>query len=173
MARWFAPLNEAWNLHGRNLRDWAVLGSRIAMPGRAPRLNQGSRLGTHTIRAFYHGDQSFFPTVARPVTFQITKAPTQTLLSSSPRTAKGAAVAVFAAINTKSFSNPPSGTVTFFAGNARFGHFASKTGLAIAEASMVTTQLPVGTDTVTAVTAGDQNYQGHRRREFRIVITAH
>jgi len=106
-------------------------------------------IGQHTIRASYGGDASFLPSIARPISFRITKAATQTALSSTPTTApKGTQVTVFAAITTNSFGNPPSGTVTFFAGNkplgppvAVFGHFDSTTGLAIAEANIITTQL--------------------------------
>ena len=137
-------------------------------------------VGSHTIRAFYHGDQSFLPSVAHPVTFHITKAATETALSSSPTTAaKGASVTISAAITTASSGNPPAGTVTFFVGKTPLGAQVSvagsvdpKTGLAMAAASIMTTQLPVGSDTVTAVYSGDHNYHGSTAPGLAITITA-
>src|SRR5262249_34579472 len=107
-------------------------------------------------------------------------AATQTALSSTPTTAPtGTQVTVFAAITTNSFGNPPTGTVTFFGGGkplgppvAVFGHFDSTSGLAIAEANIVTTSLAVGTDVVTAVYSGDGNYDGSAAPGINVIITA-
>jgi subtilase family serine protease len=139
-------------------------------------------VGSHTIRANYLGDPSFFPSTAKPMAFVITMAPTQTVLSASPTTAvKGTPVTVTATINTNSFGNPPTGTVTFFRGSMLLGppvpvtgSINSTTGLASATASITTSQLPVGSDTVTAIYSGDQNYQlSPATAPIIITITAH
>jgi subtilase family serine protease len=125
-------------------------------------------VGRHTIGAFYSGDLSFLPSVAEPMSFTITKGPTQTTLAaSSPTAVLGASVSLTATINTASFGNPPTGFVWFTFGGRHLGPPVPvtgsndpTTGLALATASISTTNLPVGADTVTATYSGDQNYTG-------------
>jgi len=150
-----------------------------AVPGNLFALNsQGNTLtpnsidtfpvGPHTIRANYLGDPSFFPSTARPMTFLITEAPTHTTLSAKPvTTVKNALVTITASIATLSFGNQPTGAVTFFAGKTPLGPPVPiagatnpSTGEVSATASISTTNLPVGTDSLTAVYTGDTNYKG-------------
>jgi subtilase family serine protease len=137
-------------------------------------------VGSHAIRASYVGDASFLPSTATPMTFVITKAPTQTVLSASPASApQGTAVTVTATVNTNSFGNPPTGTMAFFAGSIPLGPPVPvsgtnnpSTGQASAMASIATSQLPVGMDNVTAIYSGDPNYQLSMATAITIAITA-
>jgi hypothetical protein len=124
-------------------------------------------VGTHTIRATYTGDLSFLPDEAKPASFVITKGVTAVTVTASPATAAvGASVALTATVGTSSFGNPPTGKVTFTAGGKKLGTVTvtgssdPNTGLASATATVSTTSLPTGTDTITATYSGDQNYSG-------------
>jgi Pro-kumamolisin, activation domain/Bacterial Ig-like domain (group 3) len=124
-------------------------------------------VGTHTIRAFYEGDLSFLPSAAPPTSFVISKGVTSvTLTASSASAAAGASIALTATVNTSSFGNPPTGTVTFSAAGMKLGTVAvsgsnnANTGLASATASITTTSLPAGTDAISATYSGDPNYTG-------------
>jgi hypothetical protein len=102
------------------------------------------------------------------MTFLITEAPTHTTLSAKPvTTVKNALVTITASIATLSFGNQPTGAVTFFAGKTPLGPPVPiagatnpSTGEVSATASISTTNLPVGTDSLTAVYTGDTNYKG-------------
>jgi trimeric autotransporter adhesin len=124
-------------------------------------------VGTHTIRGFYEGDLSFLPDEAQPASFVITKGVTTVTVTASPATAAvGASVTLTATVNTSSFGNPPTGKMTFSAGGMKLGTVVvtgsseSNAGLASATASISTTTLPTGTDTITATYNGDENYSG-------------
>jgi trimeric autotransporter adhesin len=124
-------------------------------------------VGTHTIRAFYEGDLSFLPSAAPPTSFVITKGVTSVTLTASPASAAaGASIALTATVNTGSFGNPPTGTVTLSAAGMTLGTVAvsgsnnANTGLASATASITTASLPAGTDAITATHRGDPNYTG-------------
>ena len=135
-------------------------------------------VGSHTIRANYLGDPSFLPSFAPSMTFVITKAPTETTLSAKPLTAvKNALVTITASIATVSFGNQPTGTVTFFAGRTPLGPPVPiaaatdpNTGEVSATASISTTNLPVGSDSVTAVYSGDPNYKGSVAAAIAVTI---
>jgi hypothetical protein len=138
-------------------------------------------VGTHTIRAEYNGDSSFFPNDATPASFTITQAPTTTTLTSSAATAaQGASVTLTATVNTGALgdADPPSGKVVFFAGGQKIGAVKvtggvdPHTGLANATASIITNNLPIGADSITATYDGDQNYIGSPAAAITVTITA-
>lgn len=122
-------------------------------------------VGTHTIKAQYHGDASFNASTANPITFVITKATTQTSLAAKPLvTVKNALVTLNVSIVTNSFGDQPTGTVTFFDGGNSLGtvNIAAatdpNTGLVSATASLMTSKLPNGANHLTARYSGDSNY---------------
>jgi len=77
---------------------------------------------------------------------------------------QGSSVTLTATVSTNSFGDAPSGTVTFFSGTNQlgsapaFGGFNPQTGIVNATASLTTSQLPNGQDSITAQYGGDQNY---------------
>jgi trimeric autotransporter adhesin len=125
-------------------------------------------VGVHTIRATYDGDLSFLPSEAQPLSFTITKGVTTTTVAASATTAvQGASVTLTATGNTSSFGNPPTGSVKFTLGGTSLGpavpvtgNTDPNTGLVSATASISTTTLPLGADSVTATYTGDKNYVG-------------
>ena len=126
-------------------------------------------VGTHNIEAEYQGDSSFLPSHATPVSFTITQAPTATTLTATPATgAQGTSVTITATVNTQAQGDAdlPTRKVTFFAGSMKLGSVKvtggvdPNTGFANATASVTTTNLPVGADTITATYEGDKNYIG-------------
>jgi subtilase family serine protease len=124
-------------------------------------------VGPHTIRAFYQGDASFLPSFAAPYSFTITKAPTSmTLAASSSSAAAGASITLTATVGTGGFGNPPEGEVEFTVNGVRLGHAHliggtdPRTGVSLATATLITSKLPVGADTVMANYNGDRNYVG-------------
>ncbi len=135
-------------------------------------------VGSHTFRASYLGDLSFLPSTAHHMTFVITKAPTKTTLKASPTvTVKKALVNIIATLATQSFGNQPTGTITFFVGKTALGSAVPiqaatdpNTGLVSATASISTSNLPVGSDSITAVYTGDPNYQGSTSPAVTVTI---
>jgi hypothetical protein len=171
--------------------DVNLIDNNHALPGNLFALNsQGNTLtpnsintfsvGSHTIRANYLGDPSFFPNIAKPVTFLITEAPTKTVLSASVKTAvKATPVTLTATIQTKSFGNPPAGTVTFLQDSTPLGPPVPvggsnnpSSGEASAKASVTTSQLSVGKDNVTAVYSGDHNYRLSLAAAIAVTVTS-
>jgi Pro-kumamolisin, activation domain/Bacterial Ig-like domain (group 3) len=121
--------------------------------------------GGHAITAMYLGDFSFNQSTSTPVNVTITQAnTTTTAYSASNSVLHGTLVTLNSDVLTHSFGNAPSGTVTFFSGATTLGsspamsNFDMTTGEAGAFATLQTTQLPVGSDTITATYNGDANY---------------
>ncbi len=137
--------------------------------------------GQYSVTANYGSDPSFNASSAAPLAFSITQAATSTATSSSASSvAVGGSVTLTANITTgtatvPSFGAAPTGTVSFFAngtlvgtaqpviGTAGTGNFT--TGIvgvpfnsSFATASLTTTALPTGSDTITAKYTGDANY---------------
>jgi len=117
--------------------------------------------GSHSISAAYNGDASFnASTSPAPAIFTITKATT----TSSLTNVTGASGDTFTAtINTNSFGNAPTGTVTYTAGSSILatvpvtGGTNTSTGAAQATAVFTTAKL-TGSQSVTAAYSGDTNY---------------
>src|SRR5205809_1954424 len=121
--------------------------------------------GQNSISASYGGDASFKPSSSTAVSVTIAKGSTATVLtSSSSSVGQGSSVTLTTTVNTNSLGDAPGGTVTFFSGTTQlgsapaFGGFNSRTGIVNATASLTTSQLPNGQDSITAQYGGDQNY---------------
>jgi hypothetical protein len=121
--------------------------------------------GQHSISAQYNGDASFNSSTSNTVTFAITPVSTRTSVqSSSSVVPAGQSVTLTASVTATSSGNSPTGTVKFFAGQTQIGTVTLSSsqgsqGLALATATLLTSQLPFGQDSITAQYAGDTNYQ--------------
>jgi trimeric autotransporter adhesin len=130
-------------------------------------------VGTYAVNASYPGDNSFLASTTSPdFTLAITVASATTATSASSPAAgttvnQGTSVVLNATVTTTSSGAAPNGTVTFFSGTAQVGSAVPVSGtagsrtffgvgaFAGATASLTTTSLPVGTDSITAKYSGD------------------
>jgi large repetitive protein len=110
--------------------------------------------GSHTLTAVYSGDTNHVASTSVAVNEQIVQSSQIALGSSANPSASGANV-VFTAKVTGATSTAPSGQVTFLDGSTLLG---SATLDATGAASVSSAALTVGTHTVTAAYAGDQNF---------------
>ncbi|MGA2845001.1 MAG: Ig-like domain repeat protein [Candidatus Acidiferrales bacterium] len=125
--------------------------------------------GSHSLSATYAGDASFNPSASTtPVTFTITQAPT---IANPPYIATGSVpfgspTNISAMVTAESCGNPPTGTITFFTGTTQLGTPQSvQTSLLSpcdveATASISTSGLTLGLNSVTEKYSGDTNYSG-------------
>ncbi len=123
--------------------------------------------GNHAITASYPGDSqnaSAVSTVLTQVVKEASAATTTTLTSTTNNTAAGAPVSFTATVNivtANSGNGNITGTVTFEQGSNVLGTATINAGTATSSSGVATinlTDLPVGTDNITAVYAGNANY---------------
>jgi hypothetical protein len=123
--------------------------------------------GSNSITAIYGGDSNFGSSTSAPVN-QFMLAATTTTLSSSPNPSTYGQAATFTAAVTSSVGVPADGeTVTFEQGSTVLGTGALTSG----SASLTTSSLKVGTDSITAVYAGDRNFGGSTSKAVKQVVT--
>jgi hypothetical protein len=136
--------------------------------------------GQHSLTASYHGDQSFKASTSSPAIFTITPATTSLTLSSQTAAQVGA-VTFQASITSPAFigfaGTPtyPSGAVSFWNGKTQIDSVpvtanGSNTNGITAVATLTTSSLPAGTDTITAQYSGDTNYASS---SASIIVTIH
>ena len=132
--------------------------SGVATPGGA----YFATVGAHSISANYEGDSSFEASASAPVTFTISLASTTTSVQASQTSvAPGASVTLTAnLVATSGGPDVPGGSITFFSGTTQLGSmFVTSTGTLNANASISTTQLATGMNSITAKYSGDSDYQ--------------
>jgi hypothetical protein len=122
--------------------------------------------GTNMLQVTYAGDNSFNASAGAD-TITITKAPT-TISASSPFSdvMLGGFNTLNANINSVGLGAGPTGQVTFFSGTAQLGNPVSVTNSTAggfnsapqAQATITTSQLPLGNNSITALYSGDGNY---------------
>ena len=130
-------------------------------------------VGTHAVNASYPGDNSFFASNTSPnftLAITVTSATTATSVSSpaaGTTVNQGTPVTLNATVSTTSSGAAPNGTVTFFSGTTQLGSAVSVSGtagsrtffgvgsFAGATASLTTSSVPVGADSITAKYSGD------------------
>jgi subtilase family serine protease len=124
--------------------------------------------GTHNLSATYSGDASYNPPSGpSTVTLTVSKAPTATSVTSSVTSIGfGGTVTLTATIGSNSNSSAgPSGTVQFLNKGSNFGAAVpctpagtTATAGASCTATLITTTLPLGADSISAQYSGDANY---------------
>ncbi len=113
-------------------------------------------LGNHTLNVSYSGDASFSPSSAGPVTVGVAKGPTTTILF-IPSGALPNSSVILQAIVLPVGAFDPTGTVQFFTGKTALGIPVQVKSLI---ATLTTSALPAGSDSITAVYSGDSNFLG-------------
>jgi hypothetical protein len=133
-------------------------------------------VGSHAISANYLGDASFLPSASSTISFAVTKDPTTLgVQSSQPTIAPGASITLTATIVTTSQNGFPSGSVTFFSGTTSLGT-APVTGTVQGNlnngfATLSTTNLPNGTDSITAQYTGDSDFVNSTSPAITVNVT--
>jgi hypothetical protein len=122
--------------------------------------------GTDSVTAAYGGDASFSGSTSTAVTQTVNKASSSATLHSSlnPSTF-GQSVTLTANISGQ-FSGVATGTVTFSSGSASLGSASVISNMA----TLITTALPVGTDSITAAYSGDSNFTGSTSNTLSQVV---
>ncbi len=123
-------------------------------------------LGNHTLNVSYSGDASFSASSAGPISVSVAKGPTQTILF-IPTGALPNTSVVLQAIVLPNGTIDPTGTVQFFTGKTALGNPVQVKSLV---ATLATTQLPNGSNSITAVYSGDANFVGSTSGAATIVI---
>lgn len=111
--------------------------------------------GAHTLIAYYSGDSTYDASASAPYSFTVIKSATTTTLKTSAN-ASLASVNVTLTATVAAGSATPGGVVNFMSGQTLLGSATLTNGVAV----LNTTQLPAGTDSVTAVYQGDANDTG-------------
>ena len=127
-------------------------------------------VGTHTITAAYNGDVNFTVSTSPVVSQVVGQASTTTALSSSQSSPiLNQSVTFTATVNpTVSLSTNPTGTVTFFDGNAKVGSASLSAGVA----TFTTSSLAAGTHAITGAYSGDSNYLMSTSPVENLIVTA-
>jgi hypothetical protein len=102
-----------------------------------------------------------------PLTETIKKATTTTTLTSTPNPSTFGQSVTLTATVTSAGSITPNGTVTFKQGTTTLGSGTLNSG---GQASLNTTKLAVGTDSLTAVYAGNSNFAGSTSPVLKQVV---
>ncbi|GGG73663.1 hypothetical protein GCM10011585_15270 [Edaphobacter dinghuensis] len=122
--------------------------------GVASYVNTTLPAGTHTITAAYLGDSDYAGSISsNNVTVTIKQTATTTVLSASTLNSIASRAITLTATVTAVGGAIPTGTINFMNGNVFIGTAALNRGVA----SVVTSSLPVGTDSVFAIYSGDSN----------------
>jgi Big-like domain-containing protein/VCBS repeat protein len=140
------PDGEAITFAGTN-----ILGSGTTENGVASLTTSFSKAGTYIVSAKYPGDL-FHKATTPTAQQQVTLYSTTTALSKSPNPSAYGQAVVLTAVVTTSGSATPTGRVTFKSGSTALG--AATLG-STATATLTTTKLPVGSDSITASYGGD------------------
>jgi Pro-kumamolisin, activation domain/Bacterial Ig-like domain (group 3) len=133
--------------------------------------------GSNTFTVHYVGDSSFLAGDSAPVTVTVAKGPTTSTASASASTiAPGANITLTANIATNTNAAFPTGTVTFFSGStpvgtAGFLNGNPQNGQDDGSATITTTQLPNGTNSITAQYSGDSNYLASTSSAITVNVT--
>jgi len=123
-------------------------------------------LGNHTLNVSYSGDASFSASSAGPISVSVAKGPTQTILF-IPAGALPNASVVLQALVLPNGTIDPTGTVQFFTGKTALGNPVQVNNVV---ATLTTTQLTNGSNSITGVYSGDPNFVGSTSSAATIVV---
>src|SRR5277367_6102473 len=123
-------------------------------------------LGNHTLNVTYSGDPSFSASGAGPVSVTVAKGPTQTILF-IPSGALPSTSVVLQAIVLPNGAIDPTGTVQFLDGKTALAPAVQVKDLI---ATLTTTQLTNGSNSITAVYSGDANFIGSTSGAATLVV---
>lgn len=138
------------------LSGTTTLGTAQLTSGAASLTTTDLPTGTDSITASYGGDADFAGSTSTAVSQTVNKAGSSVALASSVNpSAAGQSVTLTATISGQ-FSGAATGTVTFSNGSTGLGSASVSSNMA----TLATTALPVGTDSITAAYSGDSDFTG-------------
>jgi len=143
------------------------LGSALLSSGTASFTTTALPVGTDSVTASYAGDTNFAGSTSAAVSQTVGKATSFTTLTSLPNPSALQQPVTLTATVSGQFGGTATGTVTFSNGSAALGT-ASLSGNS---AALSTTALPVGTDSITAVYGGDNNFGASTSNTVSQVVT--
>ncbi len=143
-----------------------LLGVSLNSQGNALVQETRLALGNHTLNVSYSGDASFSASSAGPIGVTVAKGPTQTILF-IPSGALPNSSVVLQAIVLPNGAIDPTGTVQFFDGKIALGNPVQLKSLI---ATLTTTQLTNGSNSITAAYSGDPNFIGSTSGAATLVI---
>ena len=135
-------------------------------------------VGSHHLSASYSGDPSFNASSSTsPLSFTVTKGnPYAQLWASASTIARGQSVMLQLTVAINSAAPPPTGTATFYSGNTALGTATVAASeidwpYIASAATLNVTNLPVGTDSITAKYSGDANYEAATSSPVQVTVT--
>jgi hypothetical protein len=134
----------------------SVLGTSALSSGQATLNISTLSVGTHAITTVYSGDGNFFGSTSATLSQTVNLASTSTYVTSNHNPALDGQAITFTATVTSTFSNTPTGTVSFDDGSNVLGTGTVSVVNGSYQAS-VTSTLAVGSHSITAVYSGDGN----------------
>ena len=135
-----------------------VLGTAtLDASGRATFTTSDLAVGNDTITMSYSGDGGYSPSTSNPLTQVVVQPTTTTTVSSSAPTSVSGRSVTFTATVTPAVSNKgtPTGTVNFYDGSTMLG---TATLDANGQATWTTAELPVGSNSISAIYGGDDTF---------------
>src|SRR5262249_23597148 len=118
-------------------------------------------VSSHTITATYNNSDGNFTSPKATSLVQVVKNGTSTALTSAPNPQQaGGSVTLTATVTKSTGTGTPTGTVTFFSGTPSGSHTSLGNGTLNSSgvATLSTSTLPVGADSLYAVYNGDTNF---------------
>jgi hypothetical protein len=134
----------------------ATLGTQNLAGGAASLATSALTVGTHSVTVVYNGDTGHAASTSAAVSQVVNKTTTSTALSSSLNPSTVGESVTFSATVTATTSGVPTGSVTFKSGTKALGAATLVGGVA----SISTTTLAKGSDTITASYSGSPNFVG-------------
>lgn len=144
-----------------------TLGQSTLANGTASYSTTSLTIGSHSITASYSGDSGFTASVSTALSQSVQKADTATSLSAPANANVNQSVTLTATV-TPATSGAPTGAVTFFDGATQIG---SSNLNGSGGASFSTSSLAAGSHSITAVYAGDSNFNGSTSSTSTVVVT--
>lgn len=122
--------------------------------------------GRHSITASYTADTRFQPSSSAPIQEVVTAANTSTALSIAPRpTFAGQPVTLIAIVHASQGSTVPTGSVSFLDGTQMIGAATLTNGVA----TLVTSNLGLGSHSITAQYGGSQNFSPSSDAQIEVI----
>jgi trimeric autotransporter adhesin len=150
------------------LNDGTSIGTGTLIDGVATFVTSTLAIGDNTITADYSGDTNFTASTASAVTLPVASAATSTLTFSPSTSVYGQSVTLTATVAPISpATGTPTGTAEFFDGTTLLGTGTLSDGVA----TLDTTALPVGSDSITAIYSGDSNFTASTSTAVTVPVT--